>query len=145
MGDSVIAGGKNLLTDAGTHVPLIVNWKGITPAGTICDDLVDFSDFLPTLAELSGAALPEVVLDGRSFAPQVHGLAGEPRQWIYQEHEGKAWIRDKRWKLYRDGRLLDVDLDPLEEHPYLPGEEADSLREKRAEFQDILGQLTEPG
>jgi arylsulfatase A len=58
MGDSIIPGGKNMLTDAGTHVPLIASWKGTAPAGTTCDDLIDFSDFMPTLAEIAGAYLP---------------------------------------------------------------------------------------
>ena len=70
-----IKGGKALLTDAGTHVPLIANWPGTTPAGSECDDLIDFTDFMPTLAELAGATLPAVTLDGTSFAPQLRGSA----------------------------------------------------------------------
>jgi arylsulfatase A len=141
MGDSVIAGGKNLLTDAGTHVPLIANWPGVTPAGSICDRLLDFSDFFPTLAELSRAELPDVVLDGISFADQIRGEPGTSRDWIYQEHEGHAWVRNHRWKLYRDGRLVDVPSDPLELHPFLPGEEADSLAKIRNHFESILREL----
>lgn len=114
MGDRKIKGGKAKLTDAGTHVPLIANWPGITPAGATCDDLIDLSDFMPTLAELAGAKLPEVKLDGTSFAPQLRGKKGTPREWIYTEYAGKAWVRNKRWKLYRDGRLYDMQNDLLE-------------------------------
>lgn len=53
-----IAGGKGTLTDRGTHVPLIVRWPDRLKAGNTCDDLIDLTDFLPTLCELSGAALP---------------------------------------------------------------------------------------
>ncbi|MCA9129313.1 MAG: sulfatase-like hydrolase/transferase, partial [Planctomycetales bacterium] len=54
-----IRGGKAGLTDTGTHVPLIAYWKGHTPVGTVCDDLVDFTDFYPTIAEAAGIELAE--------------------------------------------------------------------------------------
>jgi arylsulfatase A len=125
-----IRGGKGRTIDAGTHVPLIANWKGTVPPGKICDDLVDFSDFLPTLAEAAGAALPEkVVIDGRSFLPQIRGQKGNPKQWLfchYTRNGGaetpKRFVRDKCWKLYDTGKLFDVQADPLEQSPILPGE-----------------------
>lgn len=39
-----IIGGKSKLTNAGTHVPLIVNWTGQLKAGTVSDALVDMTD-----------------------------------------------------------------------------------------------------
>jgi arylsulfatase A-like enzyme len=54
-----VPGGKGTLKDSGTNVPLIVRWPGHTPRGKVVDDLVDFSDVLPTLAELAAAPLPE--------------------------------------------------------------------------------------
>ena len=66
MGQMSIMGGKGHTTEAGTHVPFIANWKGAIPGGQICEDLVDFTDFLPTLLEISGAEPPVgKVLDGR--------------------------------------------------------------------------------
>ncbi|MCM8542193.1 MAG: sulfatase-like hydrolase/transferase, partial [Lentisphaeraceae bacterium] len=48
-----VAGGKAMPTNAGTHVPLIVRWKDkVKPA--VLDDLVDSTDFLPTVVEASG-------------------------------------------------------------------------------------------
>ncbi len=141
IGDSVIAGGKNLLTDAGTHVPLIASWPGVIQEESKNDWLVDFSDFLPTLAEISGAKIPDVTMDGKSFAAAILGEQGSSREWVYQEHEGKAWVRNRRWKLYRDGRLVDVPADPLEEEPYLAGQEPDSLATLRQHFESILNQM----
>jgi len=113
-----VRGGKGKLTDAGTRVPLVVNWPGTTPAGRTSGDLIDFSDFLPTFAELAGAPLPEgVALDGRSFAPQLKGEAGTPRPWVFCEHKGQRWVRNERWKLYDDGRLIDVENDASERSP----------------------------
>jgi len=132
---SFINGGKGLTTDAGTHVALIANWKGTTPAGKVCQDLVDFSDILPTIAEASGASVGSEI-DGRSFLPQLRGRRGDPRDWIfiwYRRNPGDTlyrFARDKRWKLYDDGKydragnLYDLAADTLEQDPNPSGPEA---------------------
>ena len=116
IGDTVIQGGKSELTNGGTHVPLIANWQGVTPVGQN-DVLIDFSDFLATFAELTGAQVPkDRKIDSRSFAPQLFGEKGNPRKWAYQEWKGRAWIRTKDWKLYDNGDLFDMRNDPYEKH-----------------------------
>jgi arylsulfatase A len=130
LGDRKVKGGKAKLTDNGTRVPLIAHWPGTVPGGKTNDDLIDFTDFLPTLAELAGAELPaDVVVDGHSFAAQLRGKKGNPREWVFTEWSGKAWVRDKRWKLYRSGQLYDMKRDPEEKHP-LPEHEALDVRER---------------
>ena len=54
MGDRVVMGGKGTTTAAGMHVPLIVSWPGKAAAGKVCGDLVDSTDFLPTICEAAG-------------------------------------------------------------------------------------------
>ena len=118
IGDSLVRGGKGAMTDAGTHVPLIANWKGITPKGQENNDLIDFSDFMPTFVELAGGLLPEDrTIDGHSFVQQIRGEKGESREWVYQEWKGKIWIRTKEWKLYGNGDLYDMVNDPYEKSP----------------------------
>ena len=79
-----INGQKGTMLEGGSRVPLIANWKGTTPAGRVLNDLVDFSDFFATFAELAGAKLPEgVTFDSRSFAPQLRGEKGKPRDWVF--------------------------------------------------------------
>lgn len=138
MGDIKVRGGKAGLTDTGTHVPLIANWPGTAPAGTTCEDLVDFSDFMPTLAELTGGELPNIKIDGTSFAPQLLGKKGTPREWIYTEYSGKAWVRTKEWKLYRKGKLFNMNNDPLEKSPI---EKTAVSQEIRNRLQFILNSL----
>ena len=53
-----MSGDKGRPTDAGTHVPLLAQWKGHIPAGKVNQDLIDFTDIVPTLAEITGAKLP---------------------------------------------------------------------------------------
>jgi arylsulfatase A len=85
---------------------------------------------LPTLLDAAGVDPPkDAELDGRSFLPQVLGEPGDPRQWVYcwyerngVEKKAKEFAMDKRYKLYKDGRLFDYRADPAEAEPIAPGE-----------------------
>jgi arylsulfatase A len=121
----VVTGGKGEMTDAGTRVPLIAYWTGTTPEGQVNKDLIDYTDFLPTLAEVAGANLPDVFLDGKSFYPQLLGEKGTPRDWAACYYPLGGWnrsnpsmfVRTQRYKLYDDGRFYDVQTDPEEKNP----------------------------
>ena len=68
MDNLSVVGGKGKTTDNGTHVPLIVNWKGMIKPNRTSKALVDFSDFFPTLCEAAGIPLnSDWDLDGVSF------------------------------------------------------------------------------
>jgi arylsulfatase A len=143
-----VAGAKGSTTDAGTRVPLIVDWPAGAKGGRVLDDLVDFSDVLPTLCEAAGVEVPEKLdIDGRSFLPQIQGREGNPREWIYcwysrsgKRDKAKVFARTRRYKLYSSGRFYDVAEDPLEKHPLadkpaaLPAE----ARRARAMLQGVL-------
>ena len=75
--------GKNMLTEAGVNVPLIVGGGPVMRRGRT-DALTDFTDVLPTLAALAGAPLPDdCAPDGHSIADFLFGQAEDtPRQWI---------------------------------------------------------------
>ncbi len=134
VGAARIQGGKGKMTEAGTHVPLIANWKGTAPGGRVCEDLVDFSDMMPTFAELAGADLSKgAAIDGRSFAPQLRGRQGAPREWIYCQLGKARWVRTVRWKLYATGKLYDMKADPTEAAAIAPGtgnEHAEAARKR---------------
>ncbi len=118
ISDSLVRGGKGFMTNAGTHVPLIVNWRGVTKPGTKNNSLIDFSDFLPTLAELAGANLPgDRIIDGRSFVSAITDNKENIRDWVYVEWAGESWIRNHNWKLYNNGNLYDMRYDPSEKKP----------------------------
>ena len=69
-----IRGGKGRMTDAGTHVPMIVRYPGSAATGKVSDALVDMTDFFPTIAEIVGYDIPESeVTDGISLVPQFRG------------------------------------------------------------------------
>jgi arylsulfatase A len=151
IGSATVEGGKGFTTDAGTHVPLIANWRGTIPAGKVCDDLVDFTDFFPTLAEAAGTELePGVAIDGHSFLPQLRGEKGRPRQWIYCYYDPKMkarkwglkiFARDKRYKLYQTGEFFDVQADPLEGRPIDASAAGPQAVAARARLQAVLDSM----
>ncbi|MDB6119451.1 MAG: hypothetical protein JWO08_3232 [Verrucomicrobiaceae bacterium] len=111
-----ISGMKASMLEGGSRVPLVVNWPGTTPAGKVSQDLIDFSDFFGTFAQLGVAPLPEnVILDSHSFAPQLKGEASTPREWAYVELGGQNYVRDARYKLTGKGELFDLKNAPFEE------------------------------
>ncbi|MFZ5829322.1 MAG: sulfatase, partial [Planctomycetota bacterium] len=59
---------KYTLFEQSRRAPLIVRVPGAPGNGTVCRQLVEFVDILPTLGELSGLDLPKN-LEGKSFAP----------------------------------------------------------------------------
>jgi len=122
MGDKKIIGGKGLTSDTGTHVPLICNWLGTVKNETIINDLIDASDFLPTMLDISDIKNSDL-MDGKSFYPQILGNKGNPRDWIYFYFDPNSprldrpvmeFVREKKWKLYSDNRMFDVLNDPDE-------------------------------
>ena len=123
MGGRVVIGRKGSTVDAGMHVPLIANWPGRIAKGSVCSDLVDTTDFLPTICEASSVKIPEPEkLDGRSFLPQLLGEKGRPRDWIYawysprqgQVNKVTEFAFNHHYKLYRDGKFVDLAKDPDE-------------------------------
>ena len=139
MGEITIPGGKGDLTDAGTRVPTIANWTGTLSPGQATEALVDFSDLLPTLAELGGAGIPPgEPLDGTSFASLLRGERGAGRDWVFAEHRGRSWIRNRDWKLYRDGRFFHMRTDPDETQAVPPNQESAVREHLRTAFDTLF-------
>jgi arylsulfatase A len=128
-----VIGGKGTLTDAGTHVPLIVSQPGTIPAD-VDDGLVEFSDVLPTLVDLCGLATPENPINGVSFADRL-GVPEMPerpdRTWVHVQDKGRRYVRSRTHILTEKGAFRPVvgpgepAAEPLAE-PLSP-----SLREER--------------
>ena len=113
-----VPGGKGRLTDWGTRVPTLAVWKGVITPGQSWNDLVDFSDFLPTLADLLGGALPaDAKLDGHSFAALLRGESRSTRRWAYAEHRGRFFVKTQDRKLYSTGEFYNTEADPFEKSP----------------------------
>ena len=146
VGGKKINGSKGSMLEGGSLVPMIVNWPGTTPAGTVCADMIDFSDYVPTLAAVAGAKLPEnVVIDGQSFLPQIKGEKGTPREWAYVQLARMWYVRDMSWKLNEKGELYDMSGAPFEEK-LVPADSTDPVAlAERAKLQAALNKLNPAG
>ena len=149
-----VVGGKLTSTDAGTRVPLIANWPGTIAPGTVNQDLICFTNFFPTLAEVAGIPIPaDLQLDGQSFAPLLRGKPVAMRDWLYMwwyrnndpQGPGDEFARTGRYKYYVDGRFYDLELDRLEQQPIPPGELTADQRRIRDRLRATIAQRTRPG
>jgi len=65
---------KRHLYEGGIRVPGIIRWPRRIKAGSVSAEPISSVDFLPTLCELSGAAVPtDRTLDGVSITPVFEG------------------------------------------------------------------------
>ena len=70
----VLRGMKRYCYEGGHRVPGIARWPEHIKPNTTCDELINGTDFLPSLCELAGAFLPtDRVIDGASFVPAFTG------------------------------------------------------------------------
>lgn len=97
-------GHKRDLYEGGIRVPMIANWPGKIRSGRT-DHPSAFWDVYATLADLTGAELPEKT-DGISFAPTLLGRSGEQAKhkylyWEFIEQGGKQAVRKGDWKAIR--------------------------------------------
>ena len=146
VGGRRLNGAKGTLTEGGSRVPLVASWPGKVAAGGTCDDLVSFTDFLPTLAEIAGAALPAATtVDGRGFAARLLGRPATPREWLFVMLGRHWYVRDARWKLTDTGDLLDLRAAPFEEEPVAADSPDPEAQAGRARLAAVLRDLDPAG
>lgn len=165
LGRNVQGGKHSMYEQNGVAQPFIVSCPGLVREGITTDALIDFTDLLPTFAELSGGTLPEGrVVDGKSFAPLILGLTDDsPRDWILSMGGGPAVlrdgrvhpeltydervIRDKRYKLWIDSDRLPVKLYDLQEDPWeennLIDSSAPDVVEAKQQLMQVAAQFPE--
>jgi len=115
-----VKGGKATPRQTGIRVPLIASWPGKIEGGRTSADLVDASDFFPTLADLAEVKIPtQRQIDGLSFVPTLFDKPGKRREWCFFWYDPRpGWDKnrfsrhvfalDHQYKLYSDGRFFDI-------------------------------------
>ena len=106
-----LRGGKGSNWEGGQRVPCVVRWPAQVPAGRVCHEVATAMDLLPTIAGLTGAALPaDRPIDGHDISSLLRGEAGATsptEQLLYYSRKGKlAGIRRGAWKLVLNGDQL---------------------------------------
>jgi arylsulfatase A len=124
-----VKGGKGQTTIYGSNVPMLITWPGHVAANSIDSNLVDFVDFMATLADATSTSIPlnYGTTDGVSFYNQMLGTSFTPRQSVflhYQPHPDHELNPTKRYAQTREYKLYDstnyfynIINDPLEKSP----------------------------
>ena len=108
--------------------------------------MIDASDLVPTFAELAGAKLPEkTIIDGRSFAAQLRGETGQPRQWAFNQLARQWYVREAGWKLNQAGELFDMSDAPFTEKLETSDSIDPAANAARKRLQATLDQLNPAG
>jgi phosphoglycerol transferase MdoB-like AlkP superfamily enzyme len=93
------ASAKSKAVEYGVHVPFIVAGGDVKKRG-LTDELMDFTDVLPTLAELAGTSIPENLnVDGQSLAPFLKGKSEKTKEVIYAFPGPATLVRTKEYLL----------------------------------------------
>ncbi len=95
--------GKGTMFEGGLRVPGVMWWPGKIPAGSVCKELASTIDFLPTIAGLIGAPLPERKIDGLDIWPLMSGRPGAktPHEaFFYYFGTHLQAVRSGKWKLH---------------------------------------------
>ena len=98
--------GKGTALEGGVRVPCVMRWPGKIPSNRELKNPAMTIDFLPTIAEVTGANLPEQKIDGASIWPLLSNqdenlIHHEAYYFYYKQNELHAILSgDGRWKLY---------------------------------------------
>jgi arylsulfatase A len=134
-----LRGFKRGMYEGALRQAALVRWPGQVPAGRVSDQPWAFWDFLPTAAELTGAALPDSLkTDGLSLVSFLKGGDGPERDYFYWElHEGRSIqaVRFGDWKAVQNGPSQPIELYDLKtdvgETKDLAGERPDLVAKAR--------------
>ncbi len=99
-----LRGRKGSLYEGGHRMPFIAWWPGRIPAGTVSHEVAMSMDMMPTMAELTGAPLPNEKLDGRSIVPVLLENKTLPQRDTFMRVRNRRYVRVGPWKLHVTGR-----------------------------------------
>ena len=150
-GEFGLAQERRLAYEPSTHIPLIVRYPGVVPAGVKPNALASNVDIAPTMLELGGAAVP-ATMDGRSLLRAWRNDSTTIRDDLliefYSDTEfprvkgmGYKAVRTDRYKYIRYeelrgmDELYDLQADPYELRNLLPDRAPAGVRD------DLSGRL----
>jgi len=95
-------GQKGNLYEGGLRIPFLVRWPEKIESGKVSDLIFYQPDIFPTLAELTGATVPEDI-DGISILPELLGVDATGREqekhdMLYWEFGKQTAVRKGDWK-----------------------------------------------
>jgi arylsulfatase len=97
-----LRGRKGTTYEGGVREPFLARWTGQIPAGRTCEALASMMDVFPTVARLTGSALPSKPLDGIDIWPLLHGdrASIDRAPLLYFDTWDLQCARWMNWKLH---------------------------------------------
>ncbi len=95
--NGTVSSAKSRGVEYGVHVPLVVWGAGIEQRG-LTDELADFTDILPTIADFAGITVNKS-FDGKSLKPFLIGEKDETKEVIYSFPGISRLVRTKDFML----------------------------------------------
>ena len=93
---------KGAVKEHGPKVPMLIYGPGLVKALGQVEDLASLVDVAPTVAELTGAKLPDgYEFDGKSMMPFLQGRRPKHRDWLYSYNAEYQMVRTRN--VCRDG------------------------------------------
>ncbi len=153
--DTLVRGGKNYTTKAGTNVPLVLYCKGRSIAGGKLDtSLIDMTDFLPTIADIARVPRPTNygTLDGKTFYDNLTRVPGEQRDWVFCHWDNdledakipQRYVHNYDYKLYDSidgGKFYNLRTDVKEKKPIGNHNLTQAEKDLKVSFQAILDSM----
>lgn len=102
-------GGKYTTMEGGFRIPAIIKWKGKFAIG-VNDTFLSSMDLLPTIANLTGAKIPnDRVIDGKDICSILkQGKGTSPHEYVYYYNGANLQaVRKDKWKLHLPRTLED--------------------------------------
>jgi arylsulfatase A-like enzyme len=101
QGNAHLRGTKADIWEGGHRVPFIARWPSHTPAGSVCNELVELTDLLSTCAAIAGVSVPNNAgEDSRNILPLLRGETEPVRDYaIHHSLWGVFGIRQGDWKM----------------------------------------------
>ena len=141
-----LRGGKSRMFEGGLRVPCIVQWPGVVPAGSVCEEFLSSMEIFPMLCRAAGVQPPRgVTLDGFDMTRVLTGKEKSRRKEMFWKRQAKKAARVGNYKWVESGRgsgLFDLSNDISEEHD-LSNEKPDVLRKVTSRFEAWMKRMAE--
>ncbi len=99
ISDHGTEGKWSLHDNNGTNVPCIIRWPNAIKPGSVCDSLVQSTDFVPTFFDVANADIPKGYrIDGKSIKSILSNPKAKVHDHLYFELGYARAVRTQEWK-----------------------------------------------
>jgi len=136
---------KRWMYEQSMRMPFLARYPGTIKAGSRTDEIINNTDFAPTILALAGVEAPDY-MQGRSFAPLLKGttVADWPkstyyRYWMHMAHHDNPAHFGVRTKQYKLIFFYGQNYRPRGPKPTQPGWELYDMKNDPHEMDNLYG------